>query len=278
MNIPGSAGLSIQQNNVPAAPPHASEREKEMIWRMTALQQKQQIELAQAQNAAHHVPPGIHFHPPPSVPHTHPPGTTSTAQQQPLIFQFPNMEELARAQRHQLQEGLAIMPTPQFQQLVATTPGGILPVETRVPHDEQANIKYATLHPGISLELLQQQQQQALLQQQQHQHQHQVIGHLSENLELQQQVEAIVQQSQKDPTIMFHPQARAILAQYQAAQDMYAQQHHMQELMMHQLQQQQQQEVLKQQHKQQQQQQQQQQSKYHQGSAMRPGVIISHSK
>ena len=264
VNIPASvANVGIQPQPIPPPSAHANDREKEILWRL----QKQQMELAQAQaqGNVHHLPPGVHFHPPPSVPHTHHPGTATGQQQQPLIFQFPNMEEIARAQRHGIPEGLSLMPNPQFPQLVATTPSG-LPLEAR-PQDDQnmPNIQYATLHPGISLEML---QQQAFLQQQQQP----VIGHLPENIELYQQVEAIVQQSQKNPTIMFHPQVRNILAQYQAAQEMYVQQHHMQELMLHQMQQQQQ-EALKQQQKQ-------QQPKYHQatGAAMRPGVIISNSK
>lgn len=279
---------------LPPPPSHGNDRDKEMLWNITALrkQQQQQIELAHAAAAAashtpsqniHHLPPGIHFHPPPQAGgppgHVHPPGTAGipVSQQQPLIFQFPNLEEVARPHRHGggVPEGLTIVPAgPQFPQLI--TASG-LPIEAAARGEDgqplQAPIQYA-------LQPIDMVQQQLLLQ---HHQPAVVAGHLPEPIELQQQVESIVQEYQKDPNVMMHPHVREILAQYHATQNnMYhiqQQQQQMQELIMLQ-----QQEALKQQ-----QQQQQQKQKYHHhqqqssgntgaSGSVRPGVIISNSK
>lgn len=266
-------GLPIQQFQLP---PHVSEREKEEImlsWRMqasAALQQKH-IEIAQAQST-HHLPPGVTF--PQVVHHPHPSGTT----EQPLVFQFPSMEEMARAQqRSQIPESLVI-PSHPFHHLVAATPG--IPMEARQHEEQGVSQVPLTLPPGLAnFEALTLAQQQAILIQQQQQQQQQLLGTITAEglVEIQQQVEQVMQEAQKNPSILHHPQVQGLLAHYQRIQmDLYQQQHHMQELMMQHMQQQQ--EVLKQQqqhqHQQQQTHQQQHQQKF-QAQTMRPGVIMN---
>ena len=231
-------GLPIQQFQLP---PHVSEREKEEImlsWRMqaTAALQQKQIEMAQAQST-HHLPPGVTF--PEVVHHPHPSGTT----EQPLVFQFPSMEEMARAQQiSQIPEGL-VTPSHPFHHLVAATPG--IPTEARQHEEQGVSQVPLTLPPGFAnSEAL---SQAKLIQQQQQQQQR--LGTITEEglVEIQQQVEQVMQEAQRNPNILRHPQVQGLLTHYQRIQmDLYQQQHHMQELMMQHMQQQQQ-EVLKQQ-------------------------------
>ena len=80
------------------------------------------------------------------------------------------------------------------------------------------------------------------------QQQQQLLGTITAEglVEIQQQVEQVMQEAQKNPSILHHPQVQGLLAHYQRIQmDLYQQQHHMQELMIQHMQQPQ--EVLKQQ-------------------------------